>query len=276
VIGLVQVGVQAMADRYAYLPYIGLFMGVVWAAAEAARRRRIAAAWVAGPAILILLGLGIVTHRQVGYWHDSETLWRYTLSITKGNYLAHDELARALADEGRVEDAIVQYNAAEDLHAYSAADMITVGTFEQTHGHVQEAIEQYRRSMDAAPDAKSRAVALSWMGSAFTQTGDIQRAKLSYEYALRENPANGAALVGSGLLAEREGNFGFAADRISQAMKVEPTDVGYLLLEQALRRAGRAAEANEAGAQAKRVSSNMAQAQKSAAEVLASAGIRAN
>jgi protein O-mannosyl-transferase len=273
VIGLVQVGVQAMADRYAYLSFIGLFICVVWGVAGLARERKIQPVRLAVPAVVILLTLGMLSRRQVGYWHDSETLWGHTLSVTGRNYTAHDALARALAKEGRVEDAIVEHNAAEDLHAYSPDEMVEVGIYEQTHGHVREAIAQYARALDAE-DSKTRAVALSWLGSAFTQFGDLGRAKLSYTYALRENPENVAALVGSGLLAERDGDFAVAVERISHAMKVEPTDVGYLLLEQALRRAGRSPEADEAGAQAQRISHDFAKAQQAATQVLVSAGIQ--
>ncbi|MGC2271189.1 MAG: glycosyltransferase family 39 protein [Candidatus Sulfotelmatobacter sp.] len=274
VIGIVQVGVQSMADRYAYIPYVGLFVCVIWGIADMARERKIAGVWFAVPAILVLATFGMLTRRQIGYWHDSETLWKHALSVTENNYTAHDALARALAKEGRVEEAIAEHNAAEALHAYSPADMIEIGTFEQTHGHVQDAIEQYKRSLDAATDAKSRAVALTWLGSAFTEIGDITRAKMSYEYALQQDPDNSAALVGSGLLAQRDGDFGLAIGQISQAMKAAPTDVGYLLLGQVLRRAGRTVEANDAEAQARRISHDFAQAQQSAAEVLASAGIK--
>ena len=274
VIGLVQVSTQAMADRYAYLPYIGLFVCVIWGVAETAQERKISAVWLGVPAVLVLFTLGIVSRHQLAYWHDSESLWRHTLSVTQRNYAAHDALGHALADQGRVKEAMVEFNAAESLHAYSAAEMVRFGFYEQTHGHVQEAIEQYRQALDNSPDSNTRAVALNLLGSAFTQMGDIPRAKMSYAYALKENPDNGAALVGSGLLAERDGDFRFAVEQISHAIKVEPTDVGYLLLGQALRRAGHTTEADEAYAQAQRISRDFAQAQQSAAKVLVSVGIK--
>jgi protein O-mannosyl-transferase len=274
VIGVVQVGVQAMADRYAYLPYIGLFVCVVWGVAEAARERKVNPVWLAVPAVLILATLGMVSRRQLAYWHDSETLWKHTLSVTRQNYMAHDGLARTLAKQGRTDEAIVQFNAAESLAAYSASAMLELGVYAQTNGHVQEAIEQYRQSLEASTDSKSRAVALSCLGSAFTQVGDFPRAEASFRGALQQNPDNSFALVSSGLLAEREGNFAVAAERISHAMKVEPIDVGYLLLDQDLRRGGRTAEADEAHAQAQRISRDLTQAQQSAEQVLASAGIK--
>jgi tetratricopeptide (TPR) repeat protein len=274
VIGLVQVGVQAMADRYAYIPYIGLFVCVVWGVAEVAEARMVPASWLVAPAVLVLASLGAVTTHQIGYWRDSETFWRHILSVTDMNYTAHDALARVLGKQNLIDEAIAEFNAAESVHQYAAADMVEVAIFEQAHGHVPEAIDQYTQALDAAPDAKTRAVVLSRLGSAFIQQGDIERARKSYAYALRENPENSSALVGSGLLAQRDGDAALAATQISHAMKIEATDVGYLLLGQALRRAGHLSEANDAFAHAQQISQDFAKAQQSAAKILTSAGIK--
>jgi tetratricopeptide (TPR) repeat protein len=273
VIGIVSVGEQAMADRYAYLPYIGLFVAVVWLVWDIARDRKISAVWLVAPAILLLATLGVLSRRQLAYWHDSETLWRHTLSVTEGNYMAHGGLARAFAIQGRTEEAIAEFDTAQSLHLYSFSDMIALGVYEQTHGKAQEAVSQYGRAVGASQDSKSRALALSDLGSAYLQTGDVEHAKMNSASALEQNPDNGAALVGSGLLAEREGDFALAVARISHAVEVEPSDVGYLLLEQAFRRAGRWADAEDARAHAQRISGNFTQAQQFAAQVLAAAGV---
>jgi protein O-mannosyl-transferase len=276
VIGLIQVSTQAMADRYAYLPYIGLFVCLIWGAMDIARERRISALWLSVPAVLILFTLGMVSRHQIAYWHDSESLWRHTLSVTQRNYSAHDALGHYLEDQGRVEEAIVEFNAAENLDSYAAAEMVRFGFYEQAHGHVPEAIEQYQRALDVSPDGKSRATALSLLGSAYLLNGDFPRAKMSYAYAVQQDPDRSAALFGSGLLAERDGDYPAAIERISHAVKIEPTDVGYLLLEQVLRRSGRVAEADDASAQAQRISHNPAQARQIEAQILTSAGLQAN
>jgi protein O-mannosyl-transferase len=276
VIGIIQVGEQAMADRYAYLSYIGLFVCVVWGFAEIARMRRVPAAWLAVPAVLVLATLGALSRRQIAYWHDSETLWRHALNVTKDNYRAHDGLARALAKEGRSEDAIVEFNAAQNLRDYNASAVLDLGVYEQLHGHIREALEQYKRSVNASADSKSRAVAFSCLGLGYLQIGDIDRARTNYAEALRQNPDNSAALVGSGLLAERNGDFAVAVDRLSHVVQVEPTDEHYLLFEQALRRTGRLADADDALAHAQKIARDFAHAQQSAAEVLAAAGIKAD
>lgn len=273
VIGFVQVGAAAMADRYAYLPFIGLFIGVVWAVAELAQERKFAAAWLAA-AVLIVAGLGIVSYRQVAYWHDSVTLWKHTLSLTERNYVAHWALGFALAEKGQSEEAMSEFKAAESLHSYAALDRVAVAAYERDHGHAQDAIEEYRGALDVAPDAKTRAIVLSRMASAYMQTGDFGRARTSCAEALKENPRNATALVDSGLLAEQDGDFVLAAGQFSEAMRVAPTDVGYLLLGYAWRRAGHMQEAYEAGVLAQRMSRDFAQAQQTVAQLLAMAQVK--
>jgi tetratricopeptide (TPR) repeat protein len=265
-----------MADRYAYIPYIGLLVCVVWGVAEIARARRISPVWLAVPATLALGTLGVVTHRQIAYWQDSETLWRHTLSVTDQNFFAHNALAYAMEQQGRTDEAIAEFNQSVALHAYTSSALVSIGIFEQTHGHVKEAIDQYTRSLDAATDGKSKAEALGRLGSAFMQTGDYIRAKKSCRYALAEDPNNSIALVTSGLLAERDSDFALAATQISQAMKVQPTDVGYLLLAQALRKGGKLGEADQAAAQAQRISPDLADARREADLVLATAQLKAD
>lgn len=276
VIGLVQVGLQSMADRYAYLSYIGLFIAVVWTVRDFALERKISAVWLAVPSALILLTLGMLCRQQVSYWRNSETLWKHALSVTEGNFTAHDALGRDLAGQGRMDEAAAEFEVTYRLHGYTAAEMIDIGVYEQTHGNAKDAINQYIRALDESTDSTSRAVALTMLGSAYTQTGDFARAKMSYRYALHENPENSVAQVSSGLLAEHDGDYTAAVDRLSGAMKHAPTDTGYLLLAQALRHAGREKEANDAYAHAQQISHDFAKAQESAAQVMKSAGIQAD
>jgi tetratricopeptide (TPR) repeat protein len=274
VLGLVQVGVQSMADRYAYIPYIGLFVCAVWGVAEIVGERALQPAWLVAPAVLVLATLGAVSAHQIGYWRDSEIFWRHILSVTELNYTAHDGLARVLGRQGRSDEAIAEFNAAENAHQYPSADMVEVAIFEQAHGHVGESIAQYEKALDAAEDSKTRAVVLSRLASAFIQAGDIEQARKAYGYALNENPDNTQALVGSALLAERDGKVEFAVAQISHAMQVDPTDVGFLLLAQALRRTGQVSAADAAYAQAQRISHDFVKAKESAAKILVSAGIK--
>jgi protein O-mannosyl-transferase len=268
VIGLVQVGVQSMADRYAYLSFIGLFICVTWTVSDLAEQRKVTPAWLVAPSLAVLAMLGILTFRQVGYWSDSETLWKHTLAVTDHNYVAHDALARALAGQGRVDDAIPQFKAAEALHAYSSSDMVWVAQYELAQNHVHDAIEELEHAVNAAEDANSRAEALSSLGSAYMQAHDFASTRVCFVAALQQNPNDAVALVGTGLLAEHDGNNALAVTQISRATQLAPTDVGYLLLAQALRRSGRVAEASDAEAQAARLSRDIVFARRSASKIL--------
>jgi len=276
VIGLVQVGVQAMADRYAYISFIGLFICIAWGVADLARWKRISPAWLAAAALAILAVFGMLTYHQVGYWHDSETLWEHALAVTQRNYTAHDGLARVLAKENRADDAIAEYKAAGALHAYPSYEMVSIALYELAHGRVQDAIDQLEQAVDAADNNTERANALAVLGSAFTQRGDIAHARMAFSDALQQNPDNPIALVGTGLLAQRDGDNALAVADISRAMKKEPTDVGYLLLAQSLRHAGDLAAAANAEEQAKHISHDISQARRSAANILDVNGIPNN
>jgi hypothetical protein len=274
VVGLVQVGMQSMADRYAYLPYIGLFVPVVWGVWELAHEWRISGVWLGVLSVLVVVSLGLVTRRQVGYWRDSETLWRHTLAVTGDhNFAAHDGLARDLALHGHVDEAVAEFKKAESVYDYTPAAMMDIGAYEQTNGRLQDAVLEYRRAAALSMDSKSRAEALCRMGSAFIQAGDFVRAEGAYDSALREDGNNVRALMARGLLAERDGNPDLAVKGISGALKIEPSDVGYLLLGRALRRAGRLTGADAADEHARQSSRDLAAARAMVEQISASFGM---
>jgi len=276
VIGLVQVGEQAMADRYMYLPELGIFIAVAWLVWDLASEANISKTWLAGPAVAVLLAMGIGTYRQLGHWHDGETLWKYTLSVTRRNYMAHVNLAMVLAEQGRADEAIPEFRAAEQFHDYPASQFLSLGAYEQHNGHVQGAIEQYRRALQASNNPDEQTAAWDQIASAYSEAKDWQAASQAYDAALRLRPDDPVALVGTGLLAQRSGDSVRAIAQLSHAMNVAPTDVGFLLLAGALRQAGRNAEAEKSYAEAQRRSQDFSQAQKLASQIASSLGITLN
>ncbi len=283
-IGIITVGEQAMADRFAYIPLVGLSVAVVWTldawASNAwtlgavASERRIPNVWRGGAAVLVVFILGCLTYRQLGYWRDDETLWRYTLSVTERNYMAHDNLARALAQQGRSDEAVLHFQAAAALHQYPPAQILALAFYELRVGHPQEAIEECASALRASADSKLQAVAWSELGQAHLQLGHYDRAAESYQNALRLSPENAMALIGSGLLALRQDQPGVAVTHLAYAVKADPSAVNFLLLAQALRRAGRAAEADSAAAEAQKISPDLSQAQIAAGQFLSFAGLK--
>jgi protein O-mannosyl-transferase len=265
-IGLVQVGQQAMADRYAYLPFIGLFLAVVWGAAEFLERWNVSPAVAVGASVVLLIVLGAATSRQVGYWRNSETLWTRALAVTEKNYTAHGNLGDALARTGRSDEAIEHFEAAERLHRYPPSQVLALGVYEQQHGHVETAIEQFKQ-VSQASDTVLRGAALVNLGSAYLQIGKRSLARESYAEALQTNPSDSGALVGNGLMAYDD-NPELAATLFSRAVAVQPTDARLLLLAAALRNAGHPVEANAAYERSRRISPNFAKAQASADQLL--------
>jgi len=263
-IGVVQVGNQSMADRYAYISFIGLFWMATWVIAETAQEWRISLRWLAVPACLVLAGTAILTIRQVSYWHNSETLWRYTLSVTNRNFMAHTYLAGELTKENRHEEAIAEYTQAEQFHRYPIEQVGYFADYELRHEHISGAMVDAQRVLQGTNDRNAREMAFRDLGIANTKLGKASEARQNYNQALQIDPHDPFALMGMGLLAYRDTDFRTAAEFFSRAAAVEPIDFHYLLIAAALQKCGRQAEADTAYAQARRVSLDWAEAQNKA------------
>jgi len=262
-LGLVQVGAQAMADRYAYIPFIGLFVMMTWLAADSVaayrkRTRRFSILTVAVPAIFCLATLGFHTYRQVSYWHDTQSFWERTIALTENNYVAHDSLGEYLARRGDMEGAVVHFRAALAIRPDDLPANLNLGTYYHGHGNLRAAIERYQMVAVYAGDPGLRATAYGNLGSAYRSLGDPGRAKQSFEEAIKAQPEHAMpmVLIGLGLIAESNGDFAEAVRDYSRAMAAEPTDVGYLLLAQALEDEGRNDEASAIRERVSRLSSD--------------------
>jgi protein O-mannosyl-transferase len=268
-IGLVQVGAAAMADRYAYLPFIGLFIMVCWGVGEWAGQRQLSPGWLAPPSFAVLIALSALTHYQLHYWSNNVLLWSHTIQVTHDNFVAEDNLGGALISLGKVEEALPHFEAAVKINPWDPVGNLNIATHEQQTGDLKQAVDLYLKVVRMTPDATLRANAFSNLGAAYRGLGDPERAKASYEAALNLSPNNAHACIGLGLLAERSGNFAAAANLFSRAMAVQPTDVGYLLLAQALKLGGHSSEAQMAYQEAQRISTDLNDAQQAANRLLA-------
>ncbi len=269
-IGLVQTGIQAMADRYAYIPFIGLFVSLTWLVGDWGQRRRLPAGWLAVPAVSCLLVLGTLTYHQVSYWHDTQSFWLRTLALTENNYFAHDMLAAYLAEQGQSDEAAAHYRAALLIRPDDMPANLNLGVYEHAHGHLSAAISRYQFVTEYAGDVGVRATAFADMGSAYRQIGELTKAKQYFETALQLSPNETMAMVGLGLIAEKNGDLTESVRQYSRAMAVKPTDVGFLLLAHALQQEGKTDEANTILERVARLSPNLPEAQKSAESLLSS------
>ncbi len=267
-IGLVRVGAQAMPDHFAYLPFIGLFLMLTWLATDLARNYRAPATWLAVPAIAALLMLGGLTYRQLGYWHDSASIWTHTLAFTENNSVAHDMLGYYLSDEGHPDEALAHFHAANAILPGDLDANLGLGAYEQARGNLRAAIEHYRVVAQHAAQPILRADAYANMGSAYRQLGDLAMAKQCFETSNSLAPDQPMPIVGLGLVAQATGDFDEAIRQYSRAMAIQPTDVGYLLMASALEQQGHANEAAAISERVARFSPDLAAAQKEVRSLL--------
>ncbi len=253
-IGLVQVGEQGMADRYAYLPFVGLFIAAVWGIADWACARRIPAIYLAFAASVAIAGFSVAAHAQIGYWKNSVTLWSHALSVTQGNFVAEDSLGAELMDRGELQEAMAHFQTAAAINPRDAFSQLDLGAGEKLQGNIKAAVEHWEMVLSLSADPSLRSTAFGNLGSVDRAAGDYVHARENYDSALRLQPDNRLALSGMGLIAQKDGDLVHAIDYYSQAVKAEPSDSDYLLLAQALEKAGRTGEAQAAYAQAQKIS----------------------
>lgn len=152
VIGMVQVGNQAMADRYAYLPSIGIAIIVAWGVSHFYQRNNLHKKTVFLAALIVLCLLTIMTFLQCGHWKGSSYLFRHALNVTKNNYLAHNHYGASLSEQGKIDESIDHWNQAINIAPYYADAYYNRGTYYGIRGQYQPAIESLSEAIRLKPD----------------------------------------------------------------------------------------------------------------------------
>jgi len=177
-IGIIQVGSQAMADRYAYLPFLGLFLMICWGAAEWAQPRALAARLLPALSIAVLLVLALTARRQIGYWRSDETLWAHTLQVTTRNWMAESELGSALAMSGQVEEGIRHFDNALAINPDESNSNMGVAIYELAQGNFREAVLYYERALkDKNSRASFRLHGYIGLAKAYRALGEIDKSQ---------------------------------------------------------------------------------------------------
>ncbi|MBW2289759.1 MAG: tetratricopeptide repeat protein, partial [Deltaproteobacteria bacterium] len=230
VIGLIQVGMQARADRYLYLPQIGLTLALAWGARSAfasTRNARYALGAASGVAVLVLSG---VAWRQTSHWLDTATLYAHALEVTNGNFLAHHGIAFQFLDSGDPVTAETHFERAVAIKPLWPSAHMGLGDARIAQGRVEEALSDYRR---AIPESHLHfARALADHGKVFRATSHYQRAIDLYEDPNAYAHASLAALhARSNQLVPAEEQY-----RIAIALKPDfaeaQTNLAFLLIRQ--------------------------------------------
>jgi len=219
VIGIVQVGLQAHADRYMYLPQIGLSIAIAWGAIDAVGSSRVARTGLAAVAALVVACFGILAWQQAHHWRDTLALYQRALAVTEGNFLAHRALADALLDAQRIADARVHYAKAAELRpGWSEAELGMADTL-AAQGRLGEALPIYERWMQASPDS---ARPVGSLGLALLRQGRFEEAHAHLEAGLRLDPHASELHAGLGIALAGLGRHEESIAAYREALRLEP------------------------------------------------------
>jgi tetratricopeptide (TPR) repeat protein len=184
VIGLVQVGMQARADRYMYLPLIGLTLPVAWGVPELAARWRIPRAYLIAAACAALVALGAVARDQVGTWRNTEALFRRALSVTVDNFRAHQALGNELLKQERIDEAAAHFQEAARLAPEWSNPRVGLADVEVHEGRIEVALRIYEAVLDREPNDSAAA---GRYGLALGLVGRFAEAKVHLERSLADH-----------------------------------------------------------------------------------------
>jgi len=221
VIGLVQIGGQSMADRYTYVPLIGIFIMMSWGIPDFAAKWRYGKQFLAATAIFILSILTVLSGIQTRYWADSVTLFEHALEVSEDNVIAHNNLGAVLHRQGRTEEAIPHYKAVLKMKPYHADAHNNLGSALAKQGKTGEAIQHYMQALRSEPGSAS---AHTNMGDILTEQGKSDQALRHYTEALNSDPNFVSAHRGMGVLFLREKSFDKAIRHFRKALETNPDD----------------------------------------------------
>jgi Tfp pilus assembly protein PilF len=218
VIGIIQTGSQARADRYTYIPMIGLSIAVVWALAELlAPRPKLAAALAAAVTAACLA----LTWIQVQYWHDSIALYQHAIAVVPDNYLAHFNQASALDAEGKTDEAIAQLREAVRVRPLYVPARAELGQLLARQGHPDEALSELRT---AVSQRSNDPVAHFRLGSVLGSLGHADEASAEFAEAVRLQPGNADAHFNYGIALAQQGRLQDALREFTCTVGLRPDD----------------------------------------------------
>ena len=234
VIGIVQVGDQAMADRYGYIPLIGIFVMIVWGVADAADRRQLSVPLRTAVAGAVLAVLSFLTWRQIAFWRSDYDLWSHTVAVTKHNVVADESLSKALMQLGRPQDAIAGFEEAARLNPGDPFRHVNLAAALVESDHLTDAISQYESTIKVSSNPTIQARCYESIAAIYDELGDFAQIRDNYRLALQADPAQTQDMI----------------ERVSQDASGSPSAAHYLQLGMLLQEVGKVDEARLAYQQA--------------------------
>jgi len=243
VIGLVQVGTQSRADRYTYLPQIGLIVMLVWGVTEWTAGWRWRRGWLGGVTAVVLAALMLGSYRQVSYWKNTRLLWEHTLAVAPDNEIVQNALGLVSRSEGKLDPAIAHYQRALEFKSNFPEAHNNLGNALYTAGRQDEAIAHYQRALDLAPQLDSPH---NNLGFALLQQGQLDAALAQFQQALAINPGYTDAHNNLAYVLFQKGRADEAIAQLQMILTINPNDAAtHNNLANALRAQGRLDEAVE-------------------------------
>lgn len=244
VIGLIQVGEQAMADRYTYVPLIGIFIMAAWGLPTLWRPAPLRTALTTAAAVVVLLALTVTTRIQVGHWRDGFSLFSHALRVTEANALAHQNLGTILNRRKDRDGAIRQYELALEIDPNRADARVNLGVMLLKRGDMEGAEAHFTRVLGTTPDHADALFASGWL---LETNGDPSGAASRYQAALSARPGHLRARNNLGVLSFASGDLSAAAAHFEAALERHPANLDAVLnlgrIAYKLASAGRAGEA---------------------------------
>jgi len=258
VIGLVQVGGQAMADRYTYFPLIGIFIGLVWTGAEWMQRVKVLRIFGGATCAIVLGLLAAVTVAQLQYWRDSLALFNHALAVSRDNALANNNLGSALARIGRPQEALEHYQEAVRIDPDNARYQDNLATALVRAGQPGAAVDHY---VAAIRDDPGFAEAYSNLGALFLAAHHVNEAITNLDKAVKIDPDNAELRSNLGNALSAAGKLDEALEQHTLAIRLAPADATIRLnAGLALMKAGKMKEAATQFAEAVRLDPGSAEA----------------
>jgi len=241
VVGIIQVGFQAHADRYTYLPQIGIYVAMTWLVTDWGAKWHMGRMAVAGLMTAVLAILMVCAWKQTSFWQNTETLWTHALECTRDNEVAHDNLGNAFLHEGRVDEAITQYLKALQINSDYAAARLNLGNALFQKGSLDEAIAEFQKALQINP---AFADAHLNLGLVLFQKGGVDEAITEFQSALRIKPEYAEAHYNMGTAFLQKGRMDDAITEYQNALQINPDYVeAHSNLGNILAQRGRAGEA---------------------------------
>src|SRR5438477_2853905 len=219
VIGIVQVGLQAHADRFTYLPQIGLYILVSWSVAHLIAWRRAGRQILTATAAIVLVSLMCIARAQVRYWHDSETLWKRSLAVTKDNDSPHYGLGDVYLARGEVNKALAEFRSALNLRPGSPYAHNDIGLVLTKMGQLDEAVDHFNAAIRILPNFPTAHYNL---GNALMQKGQINDAIKEFEHELALQPDHAPARCNLATALLNQGQLNQAITQYEKTIELRP------------------------------------------------------